>query len=322
MTLVLPYPNTPTNGQPGDPVPINANFTAITQAIQDFDGSQIAAGSVADSALATNIDPITRGNETVADFVFTGCVWSSVSGLSGTCTGGTYYVNGNRIVFPGVVSHTFTASKDTYVDLDYLGNVTYSAVSNNAASPSITANSIRVAIVITGASSITFVNTGQIDSTLSGFAPVISSVSLTTTDSLGNLIYPTDPQQKVLGYREISGNATATTIAQIPGLTCPVVVPTGRKVNIEVYSSDIFAGASAIVIVSIWDGVVSSGTQIGRALMNNGGTTGITVPLTAKAEQLPSTASKIYNAGLSSSSGTATFEAGTTYRAYIKVTLD
>lgn len=175
MTLVLPYPNTPLNGQPGDPVPIDANFTAITQAIQDFDGSQIAAGSVTDGALATNIDPITRGKETIANFVYSGCTWSSVSGLAGTMAGGTYYVNGNRIVSPGVVSHTFTASKDTYIDLDYLGNVTYVAVANGATSGmTLTANAIRVALVVTGSSS-------------------ISSVTQTGIDPISNQIYPNSP---------------------------------------------------------------------------------------------------------------------------------
>lgn len=175
MTLVLPYPNTPLNGQPGDPVPINANFTAITQAIQDFDGSQIAAGTITESALATNIDPVTRGNETIANFIYIGCIWSSVSGLSGTMTGGTLYVQGNRIVSPGVVSHTFTASKDTYIDIDKLGNVTYVAVANGATSGmTLTVNSVRVALVVTGSST-------------------ISSVTQFGADPIGNIIYPNGP---------------------------------------------------------------------------------------------------------------------------------
>lgn len=175
MSLTLPYPNTPLNGQPGDPVPVNANFTAIAQAIQSFDGSQIAAGTIVESALAATIDPVIRGNETISNFIYTGCVWSSVSGLAGTMTGGTLYVQGNRIISPGVVSHTFTASKDTYIDIDKLGNVTYVAVTNGATSGmTLTANSVRVALVVTGSST-------------------IGSVTQSGSDPLGNPIYPISP---------------------------------------------------------------------------------------------------------------------------------
>lgn len=175
MSLVLPYPNTPLNGQPGDPVPINANFTAIAQAIQSFDGSQIAAGTVTENALATAIDPVIRGNEILGNFIYTGCLWSSVSGLGGTMTGGTLYVQGNRIISPGVVSHTFTASKDTYIDIDKLGNVAYVPVANGATSGmTLTANSVRVALVVTGSST-------------------ISSVTQLGVDPLFNPIYPKSP---------------------------------------------------------------------------------------------------------------------------------
>lgn len=86
-------------------------------------------------------------------------------------SGGTLYYNGTPVTVNSVASHTFTASKDTYIDVDKNGNVTYQAVSNNASSPSLTANSIRVAKVVTGSSS-------------------ISSIALTGSDTLGNIIYP------------------------------------------------------------------------------------------------------------------------------------
>lgn len=174
MSFSLPNPTSPTNGNPLDASPILANFIAIQQAIDSFDGSQLQAKTITEQALADAINPRLRGLETIANFVYSGCVWSASSGLTGVMTGGTVYVNGYRTIVNGIGSETFPASKDTYIDIDYLGNVTYQSVSNNAAAPSLTANSIRVAQVITGASS-------------------ISSVSTFGSDSLGNIIYPTGP---------------------------------------------------------------------------------------------------------------------------------
>lgn len=171
MALSLPYPNTPLVGQPGDPVPINANFTALAQAIQSFDGSQIAAGTIVSSALSSTVNPITRDNLIITNFVSSGCIWITVSGLNGTMSSGTLFINGNMVLVNGVISNTFTASKDTYIDIDVNGNVYYQTVSNGTAAPSITANSIRVAKIITNGSAIT-------------------SILQTGLDSLNNFIYP------------------------------------------------------------------------------------------------------------------------------------
>lgn len=171
MSFSLPNPTVPTNGNPLDASPILANFLAIQAAIDSFDGSQLQAKSITEQALADAINPRLRGLETISNFVYTGCVWSATSGLAGTMSGGTVYVNGYRTIVNAVGSNTFPASADTYVDIDYLGNITYNSVSNGSAAPSLTANSIRVAKVITGSSS-------------------ISSVSIFGADSLGNIIYP------------------------------------------------------------------------------------------------------------------------------------
>lgn len=180
MGLTLPYPTQPAVNSALASVPVLANVTAIAQAIQAFDGSQINAGSVSATALSTNINPNTLLHDTIAPFVEANCIWSAVSGLVGTMTGGIIYVGPSgsvqRVVVNGIGSKTFTASSDTYIDIDYNGNVTYSAVSNNASAPTITANAVRVAKVITNGTAIT-------------------SVIQTGYDSLNNLIYPTSPSQ-------------------------------------------------------------------------------------------------------------------------------
>jgi hypothetical protein len=73
-----------------------------------------------------------------------------------------------------VGSHTFGASSDTYIDYTVGTGITYTAVTNGAASPSLAANSIRLAKVVTGAST-------------------IGSITQSGGDTLGNLIYPFGP---------------------------------------------------------------------------------------------------------------------------------
>lgn len=174
MPFSLPNPTSPTNGQSLDATPILANEVAIANAIASFDGSQIQAGTVPSSAFATTANPNTLIAAITQPFVQSGVVWTTVSGLAGTMSGGTIYYNGTPVTVNSVASHTFTASKDTYVDVDKNGNVTYQAVTNGAASPSLTANSVRVAVVITGASAIT-------------------SITLNGIDTLGDYIYPISP---------------------------------------------------------------------------------------------------------------------------------
>lgn len=163
MAVSDPYPGIPVDGGQGDAIPILAKFNALFQGVQNFDGSQIAAGSVVEAALANSIDPRLRGLETIANFVYSGCLWSIVSGFQGTMTGGTIYVNGYRQIVTGVGSETFNASNDTYVDIDYLGNIYYLPVSNGGTSPGLTANALRVAKIVTSGSAITSIVQSGVD---------------------------------------------------------------------------------------------------------------------------------------------------------------
>lgn len=164
MSFQLPDPTVPTNGQALDATPLLANLVAIEQAIDDFDGSQIHAKSIVEAALADAVNPRLRDSEIIDNFVHTGCIWSSVSGLSGTMTGGTIYVNGYRTTVASIGSNTFTALKDIYIDIDYLGNVTYNETTNGGTPPALTANAIRVAKVVTASSSISSVTQSGYDS--------------------------------------------------------------------------------------------------------------------------------------------------------------
>ena len=259
------------------------------------------------------------------NFIESGCVWtadSAGSTLNASMTSGAVWISGKRLTVGAVSARAFTASKDTYVDFRDAGNGTatiiYTEATNNAASPALTG--LRNAILVTGASSIaaaTSVNQGQETMVL----PIASSIPYAVTDSLGNLICPRDPQRKILGYRQILSSATATTIAQIVGLTCPVIVPTGRKIKINLYSSEVYCDTiNKVSHATIWDGVVNSGTQLQEGV-NNNQVAANGMPMNVQVITTPATASKTYNAGLMSSGNTTTFVAAATAPAYIKVEL-
>lgn len=178
MSFSLPDPTVPTNGQVLDATPILENFLAIAEALESFDGSQIQDGTITADALDASINPNTIGKETMSDFVYTGCVWSTSASLTTSMTGGTVYVSNAskqfRIAIPAIGSHLFTASKDTYVDVDDLGNFTYPEATNGGSAPALTASSIRIAKVVTSGTAVT-------------------SVVQTGVDSNNVQIYPTTP---------------------------------------------------------------------------------------------------------------------------------
>jgi hypothetical protein len=259
------------------------------------------------------------------DFVASGCVWSGDSYGStkaASMTSGVVYINGRKHTVAAVTSRTFTASKDTYIDLLYstIDNVAtpvYTEVTNNAASPALAANSVRIGIIVTGASNIASsgsVNQGQETMVL----PIASSVAYSVTDSLGNLICPRDAQRKVLGMRQITSNFTTASASavQITGLSVPVIVPTGRKVKITGFTSS--HGSVGVSQLGIWDGTVGSGAL----LINANSPTGAASSATPTSLYTPGATSKTYNLSALSTSGTTTVAAGSTSPAYILVELD
>lgn len=269
------------------------------------------------------------------DYVASGLVISPDSAgvnKNWSITLGVVVINGNPVTVAAQSANVATASKDTYVDVldngDGTGLLVFTSgniVNNNAASPALASNSIRLGIIVCGAGSIaatTSINQGQEGRIL----PIASSIAYEVTDSLGNLICPRDPNRKLLGYRQITSNATATTIAAIVGgsqtLSCPVIIPTGRKVKITLYLSDLGNGsATQGSRASIWDGVVGSGTELQRGDTSST-TAGFGYAVTLEAVVTPSSSSKTYNGGLvQNSSGTVTAIASSASPAFIKVEL-
>lgn len=196
----------------------------------------------------------------VFDYVISGGVWSGDSygvNRNASMTALSVYINSRTIAIGAVTSRTFTASKDTYIDvldnLDGTGTLVYTEVANNAASPALAANSIRIGIIVTGATTIAAVgsvNQGEETKIL----PIASSIAYTVTDSLGNLICPRDPGRRILGYRQITstfGTATSGSMVDVTGLSCPVIVPAGRKIRITVFGAGMDSSHAAASTMTI-----------------------------------------------------------------------
>jgi hypothetical protein len=214
--------------------------------------------------------PILRHTDMMFDFIASGCVWSGDSYGStraASMTSGVVYINGKRLTVAAVSARTFTASKDVYVGFNDNGDGTAAIVyydnTTNAASPSLATGGYTVlnAIIVVGASSIASVasvNQGQESKAL----PIASSIQYTVCDSLGNLICPRDPNRQILGMRLQTGGAfsTASTSAvAITGTSCPVIVPTGRKIRVSVMGTQFYNSGGAQTSLQIYEGA-SSGT--------------------------------------------------------------
>lgn len=314
--------NTTDNGTPPTYGTLLAVITVANGA------SSITNGNITDSRTQTvaTSSTTTLTSAIVFDHVNSGCVWtadSAGSTLAGSMTAGVVYVSGTRASVSAVSAHSFTASKDTYVDVDSTGTLTYTEVANNAASPALSTGRMRLAIIVTNGSSIaasTSINQGQESRVL----PIASSVPYAVTDSLGNLICPRDPNRKILGYRQITSNATSssTSDGQVTGLSCPVIVPTNRKVEISFFAKSVYNNTTNDYCeITIWDGTVGSGTQLQRASYRMA--SGITeVSASCTVITTPSATSKTYNIGQDAAvGGTSTISAGSTLPAYVVVKL-
>lgn len=283
------------------------------------------------TALREYLDTFIKPSDLVAfDYVFSGGVWSGDaygSTRAASMTAAVVYIGGRRHTVALVTSRLFTASKDTYIDAlsngDGTATLVYTEVTNNAASPALAANSIRMGIIITGASNIAnagSVNQGQETKVL----PIASSIPYSVTDSLGNLICPRDAQRKLLGYRQATaniGSLSSTTAAQIVGLSCPVIVPTGRKVIVTLHIPAAVPSANSAFAGYLFDGTIGGGgTQIASVacLLTNSSADSADIP---GVPNTPSTNSKTYNAGYSISTGSLTLGASATSPLYIKVEL-
>ncbi len=135
---------------------LESNREVLTDAINNFDGGLILKNTISPDSLKDNANVVIFRDEAFNDWVFTGLLPVTAAGLTSNVSAGTGYIGGERVV-KDATSHTYNTSKWTFVDLSNKGTYTFSQVEVDAAEPSITTNSIRLARVTTDGSNITVV---------------------------------------------------------------------------------------------------------------------------------------------------------------------
>lgn len=335
-------PTLPNDGEDADAADVSGPIQAILAVLNGhLDVDNIEPGalpwSVMDTSIANaipatamkdNANIITSRDEVDFDFVASGCVWSADaagSTLAASMTAGVAYINGKRATVALVAARAFTASKDTYIDVklnpDATMSLVYTEVANNAASPALDTDSIRIGIIVTGAGSIAAagsVNQGQEDKVL----PISSSTPYAVTDSLGNLICPRDPNRKTLGYRQLNSSnfvaGSSSSATDVTGLLMPIIVPTGRKVRLHIYGNIYNATNANSAIMELLEG--ASLLQQAKSTL-----TTANVPTFSHLvfEHTPSAGLHTYKAAIQCSSGAAVMgiEISSTELAFIKAEL-
>lgn len=248
------------------------NYVDITNAATGGTPSISAAG--ADSNININIIP--KGSGTVQDngtslvdfrtsflnYIKTWGSWTAGTGLTGSMTAATVFINGVEYAIAAVSGHAFAANSDTYIDYTVGVGLVYTAVGNNTASPALAANSIRIDIAISGAATITGFNSGSTAATL----PVVASTTLTFNDSLGNIIHPTSPGG-LIGYRQMTANQGGiTTLTDLTGMSVTVNLTGIQRVKIVGWMPQIYSTvASDRADFQIREGSTVLATAYGRA---------------------------------------------------------
>lgn len=162
---------------------LNSPINTIVNTVNgNIDANNIAAGSLTPGLMASGNNLVAWRAAATVNFCADGCVWSHSAGLIGAMSGGNIYIDGALIVVSPIISKTFTASKDTYVDVDASGQLIYTEVANGAAAPALEASRFRLAKVITSGVAIT-------NHTAATAVPSFQQ----GIDSLGNTIFNCDP---------------------------------------------------------------------------------------------------------------------------------
>lgn len=160
-------------------------------------------------------------DKTLPDFVVEGLQITADSpgvNRNASTAAGIIMIGGQVIQVASVASRNYSASKDTYVDIDNTGTYYYTEVSNNAASPALSAGRIRVGIVVTGATTIaaqTSINQGEPARTV----PSTCNLGRSGIDSLGNKICRRDPYAPIIFH----ANTNLGGSGDVSSLTLPLL---------------------------------------------------------------------------------------------------
>ena len=114
----------------------------------NIDSANIEDHTISEPDMADNANVRVYFKDAFNNFVASGLIPPTSASLTSTTSGGTAYINGYHVTKDDT-SHTYTASKWTYIDLSQSGVYTYVETVHGAAEPSVTTNSMRMARVST-----------------------------------------------------------------------------------------------------------------------------------------------------------------------------
>ena len=155
-------------------------FTQIVNANNGTDGYIHDRRLIVQSA-----DEVDRDYKALPERVFTGLQPATSANLISDISIGNCVVRGKRIRKDRTESHTYTASKDTYVDINSSAAFQYTAVTLGAAEPAVASNSIRLAKVVTSGTAITSVTDLR---NLYAMKQAVCSASLTLTTGFQTVV--------------------------------------------------------------------------------------------------------------------------------------
>jgi hypothetical protein len=187
---------------------LDSNRVVMTNAINSADGGLLQNETVTADKLDDNANPENRWNEAFNDFVFTGLLPPTSLTLTSTTTSGTAYINGTRVV-KDATAKTYTLSKHTYIDLSDSGVFTYQEVTINAAEPSVSSNSIRLARVSTDSTKVLSVE----DKRVTTLTSIIGVQSIQDADADTKIQTEKTTNEDILRFD--LGSATLTTAREV-----------------------------------------------------------------------------------------------------------
>lgn len=119
-------------------------------------GTNIQAGSLVSQDFSNSVSIVTFRDEAFNDFTYSGMLPATDTDLTSDISAGVSYVDGVRIS-KTAESHTYTASKDTYVYINSGGYYDYVEVANGASAPATPSNDLLLAKAVTSGTQITSV---------------------------------------------------------------------------------------------------------------------------------------------------------------------
>jgi len=132
--------------------------TSFNTLYNEFNGNieavNIKDDSLTEANFADEINPRIRTDENIGDYTVSGHLPATDTDLDSDISAGVSYVNGYRLSTEAT-SHTYTASKDTWVYIDQTGAFQYEEVVNDGTQPTTPANSLLLAKVVTDSDNIT-----------------------------------------------------------------------------------------------------------------------------------------------------------------------